>query len=179
MGAQRFMNLSKWKGDLATKQNRVYRTLWTQWLTVRPIVEGLTCCTKPLSELIDIILDNSGFLKKYSSENNGSTILVTFDVKSLYTRILHNYGIEAINFWIGKHTQTLHRRFLREFVFGSIKTMLENNNCAFNKFCKEIIGAAMGTIFASTYATLTMGYFEFHLYDVYEVKWGRNFGADS
>ena len=65
--------------------------------TVKPILEGLHCPTKPLSELIDIILkpflihiknyikDNSNFLKKYYSGNNGSNILVIFDVKNLYT----------------------------------------------------------------------------------------------
>ena len=33
----------------------------------------------------------------------------------------------------------------------------------------------MGTIFATTYTTLTMGYFEFHFYNIYELKWGKEF----
>ena len=33
----------------------------------------------------------------------------------------------------------------------------------------------MGTIFAPTYANLTMGYFEVHVYDICEVKWERKF----
>ena len=119
------------------------------------------------------VKDNSDFLKKYSCKNNGTTILVTFDVKSLYTSIPHDYGIEAINFRTEKHSQTLHSIFSREFVFESIKTMLENNNCTFNKFYKQAIGTAMCTIFAPTYAVLTMGYFKVHLYDICEVKWGR------
>ena len=33
----------------------------------------------------------------------------------------------------------------------------------------------MGTIFAPTYATLTMGYFEVHFYHNCEVKWEKEF----
>ena len=33
----------------------------------------------------------------------------------------------------------------------------------------------MGTIFTATYATLTMGYFEFHFYNIYKLKWGKEF----
>ena len=33
----------------------------------------------------------------------------------------------------------------------------------------------MGTIFAPTYATLTMGYFEVHFYNICELKWGKEF----
>ena len=79
-------------------------------LTVRPIVGGPNCPTRPLSQLINIILklflihiknyvkDNLDFLRKCSRKNNDTTTLVTFDVKSLYTNIPHNYGLEAISF---------------------------------------------------------------------------------
>ena len=33
----------------------------------------------------------------------------------------------------------------------------------------------MGTIFAPTYVTLTMEYFEFHFYNICELKWGKEF----
>ena len=33
----------------------------------------------------------------------------------------------------------------------------------------------MGTIFAPTYATLTMGYLEVHFYNTCELKWGKEF----
>ena len=32
-----------------------------------------------------------------------------------------------------------------------------------------------GTILAPTYATLTMGYFEFHFYNICELGWGKEF----
>lgn len=80
-----------------------------------------------------------------------STILVTFDVKGLFTSIHHVFGI---NFWTGKHPHTLHTWFSRESVFKSIKTILEFNTCMFNiKLYKHISGAAMGTVFPLTFAT--------------------------
>ena len=49
--------------------------------------------------------------------------------------------------------------------------ILENNNCAFNdEFYRQISGTAMGTIFAPTYATLTMRHFEVHFYNIFELK---------
>ena len=33
----------------------------------------------------------------------------------------------------------------------------------------------MIAIFAPTYATLTMGYFEVHFYNIFELKWGKEF----
>ena len=157
-------------------------------LTVRPIVGGPNCPTRPLSKLIDIILkpflihiksyvkDNLDFLRKCSRKNNDSTTLVTFDVKSLYTSILHNYGLEAISFWIEKHPDSLNSRFSERFVLESIKMIIENNNCTSNnEFYRKISGTAMGTIFAPRYATLTMGYFEVHFYNICELKWGKEF----
>ena len=122
------------------------------------------------------VKDNLDFLRKCSRKNNDSTTLVTFEVKSLYTSIPHNYGLEAISFWIEKHPDSLHSRFSKGFVLESIKIILENNNCFFNdEFYRQISGTAMGTIFAPTYATLTMEYFEFHFYNICELKWGKEF----
>ena len=70
------------------------------------------CPSRPLSALIDILLkpflthvnsyirDNLDFLKKCSCANSENTILVTFDVTSLYTNIPHDYGLQAIAYWI-------------------------------------------------------------------------------
>ena len=55
----------------------------------------------------------------------------------------------------------------KRFVLESIKIILENNNCTFNdEFYRQISGTAMGTMFATTYATLTMGYSEVHFYNI-------------
>ena len=115
-------------------------------------------------------------MRKCSRKNNDSTTLVTFDVKSLYTSVPHNYNLEAISCWIEKHPDSLHSRFSKGFVLESIKIILEINNCIFNdEFYRQISGTAMGTIFAPTYATLTMGYFEFYFYNICELKWGKEF----
>ena len=131
-------------------------------LTVRPVVVGPNCPARPLSQLINIILkpflihiksyvkDNLDFLRKCSRKNNDTTTYsFTFDMKSLYTSISHDYGLEAISFWIEKHPDSLHSRFSKGFVLESIKIILENNNCSFNdEFYRQISGTAMGTIFA-------------------------------
>ena len=56
------------------------------------------------------------------------------------------------------------------------KTVLENNNCTLiDNFYKQITGAAMGTIFALTYATFIIGYLGAHLYDTCKVEWVHKF----
>ena len=87
------------------------------------MVGGPDCSTRPLSQLIDIILkpflihiksyvkDNLDFLTRCYRKNNDSTTLVTFHVKNLYTSIPHNYGLEAISFRVEKHPDSLHSRF--------------------------------------------------------------------
>ena len=151
---------------------------------MRSIVGGPNCPTRLLSQLIDIILkpflihlksyvkDNLDFLRKCSRKNNDSTTLATFNVKSLYKSIPHNYGLEAIRFWIEKHQDSLNSRFSKGFVLESIKIILENNNCTFNdEFYRQI----SGTIFSPIYATITMGYFEVHFYNICELKWRKEF----
>ena len=64
--------------------------------------------------------DKSDFLKQCSRENNGSAIIVTFDVKGLCASIPHNYGSTVLQ-------QTPHPRFFKELVLENIKIILENN----------------------------------------------------
>ena len=113
---------------------------------------------------------------KCSPKINGSTTLVTFDVKSLYTSIPHNHDLEAICIWVEKHPDSLYSRFSKGFELESIKVILENNNCTFNdEFYRQIRGTAMGTILAPTYATLAMGYFEVYFYNICKFKWEKEF----
>lgn len=70
----------------------------------------------------------------------------------------------------------MHSRFSKGFVLEGVKITLENNNCNFNdEFYREIRVTAKTTIFVSTYATLPMGYFEIHICDIFEFKWGKVF----
>ena len=139
-------------------------------LTLRPIVAGPSCPTRRLSNLIDILLkpflihiksyikDNLDFLAKCSRKN---TIL------GLYSNIPHKYGLEAIEYWLDKFSESLHPTFPKEFVLESVKFILENNNLNFNnEYFNQIKGTAMDSMFAPTYANLTMGFFELTLYDL-------------
>ena len=68
----------------------------------------------------------------------------------------------------------MHARFNKEFVLECAKFILQNNNIKFyNEFYNQIKGTAMTTIFAPTYATLSMGYFEIKLYSVCTFKYGE------
>ena len=154
-------------------------------LKLRQIETGPICPTRPVSNLTDILLkpfllhvksyvkDNLDFLSKCSRENYEDTLLVTFDVVNLYTNIPHTFGLEALDYWLENHPESLHARFNKEFVLECVKFILQNKNIKFNnEFYNQIKGAAMGIIFAPTYATLSMGYFEIKLYIVCTFKYG-------
>ena len=131
---------------------------------------------KTLSNLIDILLkpfllhvksylkDNLDFLSKCSRENYEDTLLV-IDAVNLYTNTPHTFGLEALDYWLENHPESLHARFNKEFVLECAKFNLQNKNIKFNnEFYNQVKGAAMGIIFAPTYATLSMGYFEIKFY---------------
>ena len=94
-------------------------------LTLRPIAAGPNCPTRRLSNLVDILLkpflihiksyikDNLDFLAKCSRENKWDTILTTFDVVGLYSNIPHEYGLEAIEYWLDKFPELYTEDFLR------------------------------------------------------------------
>ena len=130
-------------------------------LKLRPIVAGHFCPTRPLSNLIDILLktfllhvksyvgDNLGFLSKYSREKYEDTLLVTLDVVNLYANIPHTFGLDALDCWLENHPESLYSRFSKEFVLECPKFILQNNNMKFNsEFHNQSKGTAMGTIFA-------------------------------
>ena len=157
-------------------------------LTFRPIVAGPACETHRLSNLIDILLkpfiskiqsyvrDDIDFLKYVPKIVPHNTLLVSFDIVSLYTNISHDLGIKAINSWLTKYPELIHERFSKEFILESIKIILENNNFYFNdKMYTQVRGTAMGTKFAPTYATLVLAYLEEKLYVQTEIKYGKEF----
>lgn len=145
-------------------------------LKFRPIVAGPASPTHRISKFIDILLrpflphiesylkDNTDFLQKLPRIVAEETILVTFDVVSLYSNIPHDLGMKALKFWLEKYKEKIHNRFSSEFILKSATFILENNTFQFNgQNYKQISGTAMGTPFAPTYANLTMGYLENHI----------------
>ena len=57
--------------------------------------------------------------------------------------------------------------FSKEFVLESKDFILKSSTLTFDsEFFLQIKGAAMGTIFATTYVNLTMGYHEIKVYSI-------------
>ena len=82
---------------------------------------------------------------------------MTFDVVNLYANLPHTFGLETLDYWLENHPESLHARFNKELVLEYAKFILQNSNKKFNKeFHNEIKGTAMGTIFAPSYASLSM-----------------------
>ena len=148
-------------------------------LKLRPTVGGPKCPTRKLSQLIHILLkpfikhiksfiwDNLDFLNKCPRGVDEDTEIVTFDVISLYTSIPHEFGLEAMDYFLTKYQEDLHPRFRRSFVLESVKFILKNNMLTFDYgFYLQIKGTGMGTIFAPPYANLTMGYREIKVYSI-------------
>lgn len=97
------------------------------------------------------------------------TILVSFDVTSLYANISHTSGVEAVSHWIDRHPNIFNARFSKECILEGLKLVLENNHFYVDEeFYLQIIGTAMGTKGAPIYATLVMGYLENKLFEKYQ-----------
>ena len=146
-------------------------------LKLRPIIAGPACETNRISNLLDIILkpllkyiksyvkDDLDILRYLPSEIDTSSLLVTFDVVNLYSNIPHEFGIEALDYWITTYPNEIPERFEKQFILEAMDFILKNNYFYFNlKAFKQIKGTAMGTKVAPTYANLVMGYLETILY---------------
>ena len=95
--------------------------------------------------------------------------------------ITHNEGLECLHVsqltFRNSKFRNLHPRFSKEFVLEKVKFILENNSLNFNnEYFNQIKGTAMKTIFAPTYANLTMEFFELTFYDLCRDKFGENLG---
>jgi hypothetical protein len=167
-------------------QNSDYITLVNpEDLKFRPIVAGPICPTSRLSNMTDILLqpflekinsyvrDDIQFLNFIPQQTDPNTLLATFDVTSLYSNIPHELGRQAIEYWIREHPDILHNRFNEKFVLDSIEIILTNNTFQFdNRNYLQLLGTAMGTKMAPTYATLTLAFLEINLYQAIKEKYG-------
>ena len=127
-------------------------------LKLRPIIAGPTCQAHRLSNLLDILLrpltkrvksylrDTTKFLNHLPSEISENTLLVSFDVQSLYSNIPHQVGEKAINYWLRKFPNDCPARFPKEFILDGINFIITNNTFCFNsKHYRQTKGTAMGT----------------------------------
>ena len=152
-------------------------------LKLRQIVGGPKCPTGRLGNFLDLILkpltkhvkrnikDNIEFLKTCKRNVTDDTVLVTFDVCSLYTNVPHAFGLSAIEYFVSNYRQSINPRFTTQFVLEAASFILCNNSMTFDEmFYLQIQRTAMGTIFAPTYATLSMGFPEIELYAIIRNK---------
>ena len=179
---------SKTITDAVTDQNNDYIKLKPPAdLKMRPTVAGPISPTHRLSNFVDLILkplcqhvpnfirDSIDFLNKIPTNINEKTLLVSFDVISLYTSIPHDLGLTAIEHWLDKHRESLPRPFPKAFILEAISIVLKENTFQFDDInYKQIQGTAMGTKMPPTYATLTMGFIETQLYERFKEKYGQD-----
>ena len=101
-------------------------------------------------------------LKELSVEPN--TVLVTIDVKSLYTCIPHSEGIQTCTEALQKAKESNPSQ-PNTAVFGCfLEIVLKNNTFEFDgTYYKQIQGTAMGTKLAPAYANIFMGNLEHNI----------------
>lgn len=146
-------------------------------LKFRPIISSRFSPTNRLSSFLDEILkplvvllgshcrDTFMFLEKLPTTVEKDSILMTFDVISLYTSIPHELGYRSIDYWLGKHNDLIPNEFDKSFILKGLEIILENNYFTFEDNCYlQKTGTAMGTKVAPTYASLVMGYLEDIMY---------------
>ena len=92
-------------------------------LKLRPILGGPKCPTKRLSNFLELILksltkrvknnikDNLEFLKTCKRNVTDDTVLVAFDVCSLYTNIPYEFGLRAIKYFVSNYRPSINLRF--------------------------------------------------------------------
>ena len=138
----------------------------------RPVVSSVNCHTTKLSRFVDhyiqplatqvksYIRDTTDFLNKIKNLETlpHNAMLVTLDVRSLYSNIKHNEGLnslqESLDNRIDKTPPT-------KVLITLMNHVLTLNNFNFNgRHYLQVKGCAMGTIAAPSYATIYMGHFE-------------------
>ena len=138
----------------------------------RPVISSINCHTSKISEFVDYQLqpfvqslsscvkDTTDFLKKIKNASTDlpqKTILVTMDVKSLYTNIPNHEGIDAVKSVLEQSDKESMIPMITSFLW----LILTLNNFIFNdKNFLQTSGVSMGTKCASSYANLFMAYFE-------------------
>lgn len=141
----------------------------------RPIVSACRCPTENIASYLDqimcLLMRNLGTYVKdtihafrifddfhFDNTMTGERFLYTMDIKSLYTVILNNSGLEALAYFLNKRpvldppTSTLTRL---------VELVLTLNAFTFNgDFSQQIGGVAMGSKMGPDYACFSVGYVE-------------------
>ena len=141
----------------------------------RPVVSSVGCHTERISAYVDhhlqpfnkelesYVKDTTDFVKKIQAlpaEPNENRILVTMDVKSLYTNIPNTEGMEAVKACFRARAKPGDGA-LSKVIIQFLTLILTLNNFLFNdEHYIQVNGCSMGTKCAPTYACIYMGWFE-------------------
>ena len=135
----------------------------------RPVVSSIDCYTKKISkyinnqlqphvkELKSYVKHSTDFIRKINGMEKipDNSILVTMDVRSLYTNIPNKEGIEAVETTL--KSKNIGTRIISTFP----RLVLTLNNFVFNsQNYLQIKGCAMGTKRVPSSANISMGMFE-------------------
>ena len=142
-------------------------------LKTRPICGGPQAVTQGASKLLHEILsplvkemrsyirDEWDFVRRLPKKVSFRANLISCDIVSLYSSIPTELGIEALEYWVDRLRDKIPLRFTKTLILELAKFVLQNNFCKFDlELFRQIIGTAMGTIFAPPYACLVIGYLE-------------------
>jgi hypothetical protein len=136
---------------------------------LRPIIPQCRALTTPLARYVDHVLqpivqqlpsyikDTNHHLEDLSDVNiPDNALLVTLDVKSLYTNIPHQFGIDSV------HNSLVANNINNpELIIEMLKFLLEHNFFTFNNiFYLQTHGTAMGSKVAPSYANIAMNNIE-------------------
>ena len=120
-----------------------------------------------LSPVIDfirhLVKDSFDFLDRLDRSVPENTLLMTCDIKSLYTNITHHLAYTALDYWITATWDFIdpNNRFQKPFILEALKIILTNNFFYFNgDFWKQLCGFAMGTKCAVKCANIVVAFFE-------------------
>ena len=142
----------------------------------RPVVSSVECHTSKISKFVDHYLqpharslsshtkDTSDFINRIdeTKDINEDITFVTLDVKSLYTKVFNNDGIEAVKSELNSVSQKPNStKVIIKFLF----LILTLNNFVFNGIhYLQKIGCAMGAICEPNYSNILMWKFEKNIY---------------
>ena len=142
----------------------------------RPIVSAIDAPTSKISEFVDHnlqphveklkshIKDTTHFINKIQGRKvPPNSILVTMDVRSLYTNIPKDEGIQAVKKMmdVNNFNPTYEKSVLSDILTTFLELILSQNSFVFNgSHYLQIKGCSMGTKCAPSFANLFMGEFE-------------------
>ena len=160
--------------DKIRAENKLYVEMkMPESLKSRPICGGPKAVTQGASKLLDKILaplvphmksyikDEWDFVRNLPKAVEGNFKLLSCDIVALYPSIPTDLGLQALEYWVDKLPHLIDRRFTKQFILKIAEFVLKNNYFEFDgKIYHQIIGTAMGSIFAPPYSQLTIGFLE-------------------